>query len=176
MLAPAQLYVNELQERFDSIIGDLNYQYFFSTPDMALDVRKTFLNQESCFNFVSVEDDTVIGFITYNYNYSTMSATGIGVLSFEPNSLTFAADLKKVFEDLLYQKNFIRIEFLAFEENPATKKYFSLIKKIKGYESHIHGPLLFANRLADGKLHNSYIIELISSQFIFNRSLCGLWM
>lgn len=167
MLKPAQLYEDDLQDRFNSIIGNLKYQYFFTTPDMTVDVRKNFLSKEDSYNFVSVENGRVIGFITYDKNYSTMAADGFGIICFEPNSFTFAADLKKAFEDLINSRIFYRIELWAYEDNPAFKKYLKLFNKANSYYTlYIHGPFHIAQRLADGYLHNSYAMELVSPEFL----------
>ena len=166
MLKPAQMYEDDLQDKFNSIVGDLRYQYFFTTPDMTVDVRSVFLNKEDCYNFVSVENGKVIGFITYDRNYSTMTADGFAIISFKPNSATFAADLRESFEELTNSRVFNRIEIWTCADNPAFKKYLKLFDKMSYYTTYVHGPLHASQRLADGNLHNFYIIELVAPELL----------
>lgn len=157
MLDIAKKYESEFQEKYLDTWYDMRYQYYRDSsgdrvPQLA----------DNCYerrDFVSLNDEEeVIGFISYFYNDTNMSASQFGAISFDIGNPIFAQDLIQVIGDIFFKFRLNRIEFWCFEDNPATKSYRAFIKRFGGKEV---GRLRRTCKLMDGKFHDSVIFEIL---------------
>lgn len=161
MLKPAQLYENELQEENIKSWYDQRNMYESGCPGFwCIEFSN---NNHDCHQFVSVDkNDNIIGFISYDLDWVTMSAKNFGIISYKKNSLEFAKDLYKVICDLFEVYNMNRITWKCFADNPAIRGYRNFIKKHGGVECGYQRECV---KLQDGLLHDSVDFEILAKEF-----------
>ncbi len=165
MLRPAQLYKTELQEEYASHWYDPKYRFYTAScghygnelPD----------NNENCHCLVSVSrhSDKVIGYISYDIDWKSMSALHFGLMGFMDTTesiMEFIGDVRKCIFDLFEVYHMNRIGWLCYADNPAIKAYRSFIKRYGGKEC---GYLRQTAKLQDGLLHDAVMFEILASDF-----------
>lgn len=160
MLKPAQLYKKELEELYINTWYDPKYMYYTGWTGTELPNIPDNNYDKHCFASVD-KDGNVIGYISYQVSFVTMSASNFGIVSFK-SSVEFAKDVYQVICNLfeLYKMN--RVSWSAFVENPAIKGYRAFIKKHGGRECAYHRQI---GKLMDGKLHDDIEFEILASEF-----------
>lgn len=166
MIKPAILYKEELERKFKEIFYDLKFQYY--THGTFNNIPEIPNNNEKFHCFASVdENDNVIGYISYGVDWETMTTCGFGAISFAPaGNVLFAYDLRKVIDDIFVKFNYNRVEWWAYEDNPAIRGYDAFIKRCGGRRA---GYLRQNIKLMDGKIHNSIIYEILREDYMKNR-------
>lgn len=161
MLKPAQLFKDKLQEenikawyRPENIFWNNNAgDYSIDLPD----------NNYNIHCFVSVnKEGNILGYITYNVDWSAMSAYGFGIISYRKKSVEFARDVFKVICDLFETYHMNRISWAAYVDNPAIRAYRNFIKKYGGRECGYYRQI---KRLQDGRLHDMVEFEILAEEF-----------
>lgn len=164
MLKNAKLYENEVNEKARNTWYNLRYQYVngwcgcsdFSFPE----------NNYESHHLVSVDPDTdeVIGIIGYGVDWASRCANGFHAMSFvEGGSFIFARDLFQMIDDIFMKYNLNRMEWGCWADNHALKGYRKFCKRFGGREA---GFFRQKGILMDGKLHDSYIFELLREDYI----------
>lgn len=75
-------------------------------------------------HFVSVDtNDKLIGYISYQINWISMSADRFGIISFDRGNYLFAKDVYQAICNLFEIYHMNRVSWAAFVENPAIKSY-----------------------------------------------------
>lgn len=165
MLKPAQLYEEKLQKANVESWYDLSNQYCNSwccDDEIVLEKSNGQYHQ-----FVSVDkNDNVIGYITYSVDWSSMSASRFGIISYDKGNLLFIRDVQKVVHNIFFKYNFNRIEWRAYEDNSAISGYRKFIKRFGGKEC---GYLRQTVKLMDGKLHDMAIFEILREDLKIKR-------
>ena len=161
MLMPAQLYKDALRaELLKSWYKPENIYWSGWTGDEIIDIPE---NNYDMHCFVSIDKKRkMVGYISYNINWTAMNADRFGVISFEKGNLTFAKDLYQVICDLFEKYHMNRIGWTAFADNPAIRAYRNFIRKYGGREC---GYKRQCVKLQDGKLHDSIEFEILASEF-----------
>ena len=133
MLKPAQLYADELEIKSAQTWYDSRYMYYNGyIGDSKINIAD---NNYECHQFVSVDkDDNVIGYISYNVDWASMSASEFGAISFDIGNVIFAKDMYKAICNLFEKYHMNRVEWMAFADNPAIRGYRNFIKKHGGVE------------------------------------------
>lgn len=158
MLVAAQLYKEEVTRKLQATWYSLKYQYFWDGYGSDLDIP-TDSYWKKQFVFLD-EKGEVTGYFSYNYNSNTSSMNNFGLISFIDYNPKFILAIYEHIAAAL--KNGVkRIEFFAYEDNPANKGYQKLIKRFGGKQV---GKLTNNTRLLDNKLHNTLIYEIINTE------------
>ena len=161
MIKPAQLYAEELKRLYCETWYDSKYMYYRSyvgTEDLHLPD-----NNYEHHTFAILENNEVIGYVTYKINWAARVVYNFGIISFK-QSLVFGKDLLKIIDDIFIKYNMNKIEFWAYQDNPAIKHYYKFINKFGGREV---GILKQTCMLMDGKLHDSVMFELFLKDYLF---------
>lgn len=161
MLRPAQLYKGQIKRKnIESWYKHENIYWHGGTAEYEIDIPD---NNGSSHCFVSVDrNDNVIGWISYNVDWSAMSADGFGIISFDKGNLEFAKDLYQAICDCFEVYNLNRISWSCYADNPAIRGYRNFIKKHGGRECAYFRQY---TKLMDGKLHDSVCFEILASEF-----------
>lgn len=161
MIKPAQLYLDELNEKYVNTWYDDRYKFFFrcgwssqiTLPD----------NNYNSHDFVSVDpNDNVIGYMHYQIDRDANSCDDFGLISFDPGNVLFIRDVKRVVDDIFLRYNINRITWTCFEDNPAIKAYRCFIRRFGGVEC---GRFREDAKLSDGKRHNSIAFEILQREY-----------
>ena len=161
MLRAAQLYKEELEKKnIESWYKPENIYYHGGTGEYMINIPD---NNADSHCFVSVDkDDNVIGYISYNVDWSAMSADNWGIISFDKGNLIFAKDLYQAICDCFEIYRLNRISWFCYADNPAIRGYRNFIKKHGGRECGYYRQYI---KLKDGKLHDSVSFEILAEEF-----------
>ena len=161
MLRPAQLYAEELQRKnTESWYRPENIYWNGGTGDSNIDLPND--NYDShCFASVD-KNDNVIGYISYNVDWSSMSADRFGMISYDKGNLEFAKDLYRAICNLFEVYHMNRISWCCYADNPAIRGYRNFIKKHGGRECGYYRQIA---RLQDGRLHDSVQFEILAEEW-----------
>lgn len=157
MLIPAQLCQDQLKELFIGKWYDERFMYYYDGTG-----RELYQSDNNCYysrQFCSIDDeDNIVGYIGYNYNNDSRSASNFGLCSFYDFNQTFFNDAIIAIYELFYKFRLDRMEFCAFSGNPAIGGYRSFIKRYGGREV---CRLRKTCRLMDGMLHDTIMFEVL---------------
>ena len=161
MLKAAQLYKEQLEQKsIESWYKPENIYWHGGTAEYAIELSD---NNGSRHCFVSVDkNNNVIGWISYNVDWISMSSDGWGIISFEKGSMEFVKDLYQAICDCFEVYHLNRISWNCYADNPAIRGYRNFIKKHGGRECAYFRQYI---RLRDGKLHDSVSFEILAEEF-----------
>lgn len=161
MRRPAQLYRDELTKKFYEVMYDDYYMYYYGWTGVEVPVLKD--NNYDSHDFVSVNtDDEVIGYISYNVNYQTMSATQLGIITFQKGDISFIKDVYDAVIDVFAKYHMNRLSFTCFTENPAARSYKKFVTLFGGLQNAYYRQDL---KLSDGQLHDEFGFEILAEDF-----------
>lgn len=161
MLKPAQLYEEQLKLKFTEEWYDIRNMYYAGWT--GTEIPELPKNNYDQHHFVSVnKKDEVIGYISYNICYLSMSADRFGIISFDKGNVEFAKDLYTAICNLFEIYNMNRISWCCYVDNPAIRGYRNFVKKHGGKECAYYRQI---TKLQDGKLHDSIEFEILASEF-----------
>lgn len=161
MLKPAQLYKEQLQEA--------NYKTWYR-PEYRLyhggtGSSEIKFDEDNCdrHQLVSVDaDDNVLGYISYNIDWSAMSVSNFGIMSFKLGSIEFLRDVYKAICDIFEVYNMNRLHWFAYADNSAIRGYYNFIKKHGGRQCGYYRQIA---KLYDGKMHDAVEFEILAEEF-----------
>lgn len=161
MRKAAQLYKDELTLKFYEILYDDYYMYYYGWTGVEIPVLKE--NNYDSHDFVSVNSKgEVIGYISYNVNYLTMSATQLGIISFRKGDISFIRDVYDAVIDIFVKYHMNRLSFTCFTENPAVRSYKKFVTLFGGLQNAYYRQDL---KLSDGQLHDELGFEILAEDF-----------
>ena len=161
MIKPAQLYAEELKRLYCETWYDPKYIYYHS--DIGTQELQFSDNNYERHSFAILENNEVVGYISYRLNWASKVTYNFGIISFK-QSLVFGKDLMKIIDDIFMKYKMNKMEFYAFSDNPVIKHYYNFINKFGGREV---GVLKESALLMDGKLHDSVMFELFAKDYLF---------
>lgn len=163
MLKPAQLYKEELNKLYINTWYDSKYQYYHSSPSTNELLIPDNNNIHRTFACVD-KDDNIIGYFSYRIDWQSRSVYNFGLITFTNGSTLFIRNVLEHVKDLFINHNINRLEWWAYADNPAIKGYDKLVKRYGGARvGHLHN----TGMLADGKLHDTYIYEILRENVNF---------
>lgn len=169
MLKPAQLYRDQIDAAYLETWYDLNYMYF----TMGTGTRDIHFDEDNFDRhaFVSIDSKgDLVGLIMYSVDYTSMSATNMGIIVFQFNNVVFINDLKQVIRDIFLKYNLNRLSFYSIADNPVSPKYEKLVKKFGGT---VCGYQHECIKLIDGSLHDVIYFEIMAKDFKSKYKLVG---
>ena len=152
MLKPAIIYEKELTELFKTVLYTDDYFYYVgyghchSLPEFKI--------CDNYYNFAIVDNDKVVGYLSYYIDSGTDGVERFGLISFDKGNMTVISDTKKRFEELV--KTHKRVEWRCVEGNPVSKIYDKILERYNGYKHKLHNCTL----TPDGKIVGCYIYEI----------------
>ena len=161
MIKPAQLYTEELKRLYCETWYDPKYIYYHS--DIGTQELQFSDNNYERHSFAILENNEVVGYISYRLNWAAKVTYNFGIISFK-QSLVFGKDLMKIIDDIFMKYKMNKMEFFAFSDNPVIKHYYNFINRFGGREV---GILKESVLLMDGKLHDSVMFELFAKDYLF---------
>lgn len=161
MIKPAQLYIEQLNRKEVESWYDLKNIYYIGWTGSSMTSIPD--NNYNSHHFVSVDKkDNVIGYISYNISWITMSADNFAIISFNKWNIEFAKDLYSIICDLFEKYKMNRISWSCYIDNPAIRGYRNFIKKHGGRECSYKRQIA---KLMDGKLHDLVEFEILAEEF-----------
>lgn len=159
MLVPAQLYKEELKKKIISTWYNLEYQYYWQSYN-----NEPTFEDNNIYNrqFAFVEDEKITGYFSYSIDNSSKSLYNMGLLSFDKPNYKFIKAILTHIKWLFDEKIIDRIEFFAYEDNPAIKGYDKILERFGGKRV---GKLTRSQKLYDGKLHNTILYEILREDY-----------
>lgn len=154
MLVPAQLYKEEVKRLLVSKWYDPKYQYYFSGEynevQIAADAywRRDFVHLNS--------NGEVDGYFSHNYNDGSKSICSLGLISFTDNGFPLLWDVIQYIRSL-FNSGAQRLEFFAFDDNPAIELYTKLINRYGGK----YIGTLTRSAYFNGEYHDAVIYEIL---------------
>ena len=164
MIKPAQLYTEELKRLYCETWYDPKYIYYHS--DIGTQELQFSDNNYERHSFAILENNEVVGYISYRLNWAAKVTYNFGIISFK-QSLVFGKDLMKIIDDIFMKYKMNKMEFHAFSDNPVIKHYYNFINRFGGREV---GILKESALLMDGKLHDSVMFELLLKDYLFYKN------
>lgn len=159
MLVPAQLYKEELKKKIVSTWYNLEYQYYWQSYNNEPNFED---NNIYTRQFAFISKDKITGYFSYSLDNSSKSLYNMGLLSFEKVNYKFIKAVLSHIKWLFDEKIIDRIEFFAYEDNPAIKGYDKIIKRFGGKRV---GKFTRSQKLYDGKLHNTIFYEILKEDY-----------
>ena len=158
MIKPAALYKEEIVVRTYDLWYNPKYQYLFGAYMWNIDFNTDTSNKRQ---FVVLdEDDEPIGYFHYNIQAATHSIESVIAYTFgnDNRKLYFIKEVIKELKRCILEENFDRIEWFAYDNNPAARGYKNLSEKYGGgIVAHFHKN---AN-LSDNTLHDVIYYEIL---------------
>lgn len=166
MLAPAQLYRKELQtENIKTWYLPENIYYNASTGNNYIEILEDNYN---CHQFVSIDkNNNIIGYISYDINWKTMSVTNLGIISYQKGNINFIKDVYQAIIDIFQKYHMNRLEWFCIRDNPALKSYEKIVLRFGGSKC---GEFTQSVKLMDGKLHDCVYFEILSTSFLLHKN------
>lgn len=165
MLEVAQLHVEELDRLQKGIWFDKKYMYWNnSTYYEQMQIGENTWDSHS---FASInKTGEVIGYISYSISRPDNVVTGLSIMNFTDDMITFGKDLRTVIDDIFVKFNFDKIDFTVVRGNPIEKSYDMLIKR---YGGRIVGYREKEVRLIDGKMYDLKMYEIFRKEYMIHR-------
>lgn len=152
-LKPAVLYVEELQRLFSNYL--YTKEYFYYNGYCGCNTLPNFKPEDNYYEWVIIDNDIVVGYITYYINVCTDSVERFGLFSFDPGNIVVGSQTKNLLVDLVSKHR--RIEWRCVEGNPASRAYDIFCKRYNGYKGVFHKCV----KDDDGNLLDSYTYEIL---------------
>lgn len=165
MIEVANKYSEQLKVLFYDTWYDDRYRWY---------INGTYSDDFSCnhsnwerHEFVSKDDEGIIGYISYNISRVNNQVSGIGLINFRLNdkqaSMIFGIDFMRVFMNIFDKYNFHKILFNVVVGNPVEPKYDKIVKRLGG---RVVGTYKEDTRLMDNKLYDVKMYEILRSDYM----------
>lgn len=161
MLDVAIKYADALKDKMYDIWFNEKYKYWNSNTyhsDIEIS-NETWANHQ----FVSIQDDEIIGYICYEINRESNCCLGLGNINFTDDKMTFGRDLGQALTDIFEKFQFNKLKFSVVIGNPIEKSYDRMIQR---YGGRIVGIFRQDTRLIDGNLYDVKQYEILRSEYL----------
>ena len=166
MLKPAIEYKEEIQRLLKEAYYNDKEKFSYYNPscdyEFLLGDVKIEKNTMKKHQFVSIHNEQIVGFISYNINLLNYRVYNMRCISFV-NSMTFALDLKRSIENIFEVYKFRKMNFEAFVGHPIESSYDRMVEKVNG---RIVGIQKEHCKLSDGKFHDLKIYEILRKDYL----------
>lgn len=160
MLEPAIKYRDQLEKLQYNIWFNDKYKYWnCDTYYQSMQIDTDTWNRHQ---FVSVYNDEVIGYISYNVSRSDNNAYSLSIINFSDNTVIFGVDLSRALKDIFEKYRFRKLNFTVVVGNPIEKSYDKMIKKYGGRIVGIHKDDV---KLINGEYYDRKLYEILASEY-----------
>ena len=157
MLKPAAAYRTEIEQEFKKLYYTEDMMYIASGPYSFIpNIAEVPYRGQMQYAIFDI-NGKLIGYIEYEINFHSSTATDFVLISFDKGNPTLGYDLLSILNKLIKDYKIHRIEFKAVSNNPVTKYYDKFCKKYKGTK-HVFNDVFKDNV---GKYHDIVIYEII---------------
>lgn len=161
MIKTAQLYENELKQKFLETWYDERYKYY--STDAGNYNEEMTDNSHNHHSFVSIDkENNIIGFIGYEVNWEIKSALQLSIISFDFGNMTFISDVCNVIDDIFNKYNLNRLHFFCIYDNPALESYRTFIKRHGGRECGYERECCMTS---DGVIRDIVYFEILKKEY-----------
>lgn len=154
MLKPALAYRVELEHKFAEEIYSERYYYYIGHPH--IHQLPQIDDTNDCYRWAIVDDDKVVGFLSYYIDGLLDSVTSFGLYSFDEGNPVVGIDLFNELERLV--KLYHRIEWRVIEGNPVIRHYDKFCEMHGGNKVTLHD----CTKSMSGEYRDEYIYEILS--------------
>lgn len=167
MIDVANKYVDELKKKFFDTWGKEKYKYWqINGYDKGCpDVPETNYGEA---HFVILNNDDIIGYVSYNINRQTRCVWGFEAVNFSDNRILFGLSMFRILKNIFEKDGFNKINFNVAVGNPIEKSYDKFIEK---YGGRIVGYYKDDIILSDGTLCDYKLYEIMRVDYIKNKEL-----
>lgn len=160
MLEPAIKYKEQLEKlQYDIWFND-KYKYW--NCDVYYDTLTIDSNTWNKHQFVSVINDKIIGYISYNIDRGNNSVDCLSIMNFTDDKMAFGMDLGQALKDIFERYKFRKLNFSVVIGNPIEKSYDKMIKK---YGGRIIGIRKDNVKLIDGEYYDMKLYEILATEY-----------
>ena len=160
MLEPAIKYKDQLQSLQYDIWFDDKYKYWNNSIYYSgINVDPDTWNRHQ---FVSVYNNEVIGYISYDISRSDDVVHSLSIMNFSNNKITFGRDVMQALKDIFEKYKFRKLSFSVVVGNPIEKTYDKMIKK---YGGRIVGIQKEDVKLIDGEYYDRKSYEILAKDY-----------
>lgn len=153
MLKPALLFKQEFEKLFAEKIYTEDFFYYVGYPQyFKLPEIK---DEENLYQWAVVDDDKLIGYLTYRIDLYTNNVYNFGLISFDKGNIKLARDVYNKLTELINKHH--RVEWRAIQGNPAIRGYTRFCKKYNGCILTYRD----AVKDTDGNYRNEYVFEVV---------------
>lgn len=162
MIALAIDHIPEITRLFRDHILEPRYQYFYTIPWVELGPQ-IWPDTANGVQFVSIEDQRVIGYLSCNFNRDTHTAYNVQVINFRfKNSKEFSRDMFRFFDIIYSRFGMNRVVVSVVVGNPVEKLYDKLAHK---FHAGIIGTFHQDVMTPDGVLRDQKYYEVFKADF-----------
>ena len=160
MLVPAVKYKDQIENlQYDIWFND-KYKYWNADVYYArIDIDETTWDRHQ---FVSVHNDNVIGFISYDISRSDNTVHNLNIINFSDNKTIFGLDVRRAIIDIFEKFKFRKLLFHCIVGNPIESTYDKLVDK---YGGRIVGIYKKDVKLIDGEYYDKKQYEILAEDY-----------
>ncbi len=161
LLELAAKYETALQIKFADAFMDEKNKFYFT--DGYTDKYKAANSTWGLHEFVSVNGESILGYIAYSVNRRTNSVSSLCAINFGSKSITFSKDFMQALKDIFEKYHFRKLNFGVHVGNPAEKMYDRYIRKFGG---RVVGTYEADTMLSDGKYYDYKVYEIFQTDYL----------
>ena len=160
MLEPAIKYKEQLEQLQYNIWFDDKYKYWNCSE--YYDTLQVDTSTWDRHQFVSVINNKVIRYISYNISRGENMAYSLSIMNFSDNKVVFGKDLGQALKDIFEKYKFRKLSFCVLIGNPIEKSYDKMIEKFGG---RIVGIKKEDVKLIDGLYYDRKLYEILATEY-----------
>lgn len=166
MIVPAQLYSEQLKQKFWEIAYDEKYMYFNSGyVDEYTPSNSSWCTTE----FVSInKEGMILGYIRYEVDRWSNRAHGLCAINFSDDKVVFGFDLGKVVQNIFSRYKYRKLSFGVYTDNPIADAYD---KMVKNWNGRLVGTKYQETKLMDGVYHDYRIYEITLDNYLESKAI-----
>ena len=157
MIKPAANYAVEIEQLYNERLYDPSSFFYIGNEENYPIVLSNNEERSGKYNWAVLDNEKVIGYISYWIDWTTRCASSFGMYCFDEGNLVFGLAIRDVMKMLIEEYRLHRIEWRMISGNPVQKHYDKFCEKYGGNRVVLHD--VCKDRY--GKFHDEYIYEII---------------
>lgn len=156
-IKPANNYEEEIKKNFNDIL--YTEDYLLWTGGLGHFEYRGVNNDENgnYYRFAILDDDKLIGYISYAIDWYSSCAYNFGLISFDKGNVNVAIALYRLLDQIINEYHIHRIDYRMVGGNPVKRHYDRFCEKYNGRCIEFRD--CFKDRT--GKYRNEYVYEII---------------
>jgi hypothetical protein len=157
IIKPAANYGDEINRKFNEYLYTEDYLLYFGEKGFSRFETVTNDCEGTTYQFAILDDEKLIGYISYRIDWFSLNAYNFGLFSFDRGNRLIGVALYKILNDVIDKFHIHRIEYRMISDNPVQRHYDRFCKKYNGNVVKLTD--VFKDRT--GKFRDEYIYEII---------------